>query len=138
MKNIFYKLTGLLVFTYLLIIPLLSVDAANLGDAFSSGQNRLNNTASQAQFDVSAGLTPEQIISTAITALLSLLGIIFVGLLVYGGFVWMLAGGDEQKVTKATDIIKESLIGLVIVLGAYALSYFIIGALLPGGQIGNV
>lgn len=146
MKNIFSKSARLIITLFFLALPFLSVSAANLNNAFRvdtgdiySNQDRLDSAAYNARFNIAGNagaLTPEQIISTAITALLSLLGVIFVGLTVYGGFTWMMAGGDEQKVTKAKDVIKESLIGLVIVLGAYALSYFVISFLIPGGQIG--
>jgi hypothetical protein len=146
MKNIFYKFSGLIVALFFVAIPLLPINAANLNDAFRvdtgdiySNQDRLDSAAYNANFNIAGNagaLTPEQIISTAITALLSLLGIIFVVLIVFAGFLWMIAGGDEQKVTRAKDIIRESLIGLVIVLGAYAISYFVIGFLMPGGQIG--
>ena len=131
---------------FFLAVPLLPINAANLNDAFRvdsgdiySNQDRLDSAAYNARFNIAGNagaLTPEQIISTVITALLSLLGVIFVALIVFSGFSWMIAGGDEQKVTKAKGMIRESLIGLVIVLGAYAVSYFVIGFLMPGSQMG--
>ena len=131
---------------FFLAVPLLPINAANLNDAFRvdsgdiySNQDRLDSAAYNARFNIAGNagaLTPEQIIRTAITALLSLLGVIFVALIVFSGFSWMIAGGDEQKVTKAKGMIRESLIGLVIVLGAYAVSYFVIGFLMPGSQMG--
>jgi len=146
MKNIFYKFSGLIILMFFLAVPLLPINAANLNDAFRvdsgdiySNQDRLDSAAYNARFNIAGNagaLTPEQIISTVITALLSLLGVIFVALIVFSGFSWMIAGGDEQKVTKAKDMIRESLIGLVIVLGAYAVSYFVIGFLMPGSQMG--
>jgi hypothetical protein len=146
MKNIFWKTAGLIISLFFLAAPALPVAAANLGNAFRvdtgdiySNQDRLDAAAYNANYDVTGNagaVTPEQIISTAITAILSLLGVIFVSLIVYSGFLWMIAGGDEQKVTKAKDILRESLIGLTVVIAAYALSYFFIGFLLPGGQIG--
>lgn len=60
-----------------------------------------------------------------IQALLSLIGIIFLFLMIYGGFIWMNARGDDQAVTKAKSIIKNSLIGLVIVMAAYAITNFV-------------
>jgi len=131
---------------FFLAVPLLPINAANLNDAFRvdsgdiySNQDRLDSAAYNARFNIAGNagaLTPEQIISTVITALLSLLGVIFVALIVFSGFSWMIADGDEQKVTKAKGMIRESLIGLVIVLGAYAVSYFVIGFLMPGSQMG--
>jgi hypothetical protein len=68
-------------------------------------------------------------IGLIIGVLLSLLGVIFLGLTIYGGILWMTAGGKEEQVEKAKNIIANSLIGLVIVLAAYAISYFVINAL---------
>lgn len=99
------------------------VQAANLGDAFSS-------TASSAALKMGYSISGPNadlntILSTAITFILGLLGVIFIGLFIYGGVIWMTANGNEQKVEKASDVIKESLIGLVVVLAAYAISYFL-------------
>ncbi len=148
MKNIFLKSFSWLAAILFLVIPFCSVSAANLNNAFRvdtldvySNQDRLDSAAYNARYNIAGNagaLTPEQIISTAISALLTLLGVIFVGLTIYGGVLWMIAGGDEQKVTKAKGIIVDSLIGLIIVVAAYAISYFVISALLPGGNIGSV
>jgi hypothetical protein len=57
---------------------------------------------------------------------LSFLGVLFLLLMIYGGYVWMKARGNETDVTRAKDIITNSGIGLVIVISAYAISYFVI------------
>ncbi|MDD5527930.1 MAG: hypothetical protein PHO56_03045 [Patescibacteria group bacterium] len=68
-------------------------------------------------------------IGMIINTALSLLGVVFLGLIIYGGIMWMTAEGAEERVEKAKGIITNSIIGLVIVLAAYAISYFIISAL---------
>jgi hypothetical protein len=68
-------------------------------------------------------------IGLIIGVLLSLLGVIFLGFTIYGGIMWMTAEGEEARVEKAKSIIANSLIGLVIVLAAYAISVFVITAL---------
>lgn len=65
------------------------------------------------------------IIGTIISAVLGLLGVIFVILIVYAGFEWMTAAGNETKVEKATATIKHSVIGLIIVLSSWAIWDFI-------------
>ncbi len=52
---------------------------------------------------------------------LSLLGIIFIILIILGGIQWMTAGGNEDQVKKAQSRIKNAVIGLVITLSAYAI-----------------
>lgn len=111
-----------------IIAPVYAV-AGNLKDAFTPGQDKpLFNTAQQ------AGLSPEAaynfglefVIGKIIQATLSLLGIIFIILMIYGGGLWMTAKGNEQQVDKAKDLITAAIIGLVIVVAAYAISYFVI------------
>ena len=69
---------------------------------------------------------PEIIISQVIQIILSLLGVIFLAFMIYAGVTWVMAEGDDKKVQKAKDMISESIIGLIIVAAAYAISYFLI------------
>jgi ABC-type phosphate transport system auxiliary subunit len=45
--------------------------------------------------------------------------------MIVAGFQWMTAAGNETKVEKALSMIKTAVIGLIIVLAAYAITYFI-------------
>lgn len=65
-------------------------------------------------------------IGNIINVLLGFLGIIAVVIILYGGFVWMTAGGSEDKVKKAQQIIVAGAIGLAIILSAYAITNFVI------------
>lgn len=78
----------------------------------------------------------EVVVARIIRVSLSLLGIIMVALLVYGGYLWMTAGGNEEQITKAKQIIRNAIIGIAIVLSAYAISVFVIRKLLQ--STGNV
>lgn len=57
---------------------------------------------------------------------LSLLGIVFVVLIIIGGYKWLTAGGDEKDVTTALSYIKRAVIGLIIIISAWAIWAFII------------
>lgn len=70
------------------------------------------------------------IIGTVISAALAILGVIFLVLIVYAGYIWMIARGDEAKVEKSKNTIINSTIGLVIVLSAYAITNYILTAVL--------
>ncbi len=74
-----------------------------------------------------------QVVASVIKAFLGLLGIIFLTLLVYAGYMWLTAQGDEEKVTNAKKTIQRAVIGLVIVTAAYAITYFVF-ANLPYGE----
>ncbi|MBT4547018.1 MAG: hypothetical protein HOC36_01525, partial [Candidatus Magasanikbacteria bacterium] len=68
-------------------------------------------------------------IARIIRALLSLLGIIAVGIMLYGGFVYMTAGGNEEKIGTAKKILINGVIGLVIILSSFSIAQFIINQL---------
>lgn len=70
--------------------------------------------------------TPTQLAVRIINIALSFLGILLVVFLLYAGFIWMTAAGDEGKVEKAMGIIKTSVIGLIIIFAAWSISYFVI------------
>ncbi len=76
------------------------------------------------------------IIGQVINAFLGLLGVIFLILFIYSGFVWMTAGGDDKKVEQAKRILIQATIGLVITLCAYGITTFVINAI-TGGEGGN-
>lgn len=58
---------------------------------------------------------------------LGLLGIIAVIMILVGGFQWMTAAGNEEKVEKAKKIISAAIVGLIIILLAWAIVNFVIG-----------
>ena len=63
--------------------------------------------------------------SLVISVALSLIGIVFLILMIYGGFIWMNSRGNDQEIQKAITIIRNSIIGLLIVVAAYAITEFI-------------
>jgi hypothetical protein len=74
---------------------------------------------------ISKNVTPTAMAGTIVSAVLSLVGVIFFLLILYGGIRWMVAQGNETEVEKAKQIIVAAIIGLVIVLAAYAITAFI-------------
>lgn len=87
------------------------------------------------KFREAAGYAPVEgqsaldLVSLLINAFLSLLGILFLGLMIYGGFKWMNAQGAEEDVEAAKKIITQAVIGLFIILAAYAISFFVVSTL---------
>jgi hypothetical protein len=69
-------------------------------------------------------------ISLIINFILSLLGVLFLVLILQSGFLWMTAAGNDKQVETAKNIVTRATIGLIIVLSAYAISFFIINRLL--------
>lgn len=56
---------------------------------------------------------------------LGFVGTIFFVLIIYAGLTWMMSAGNEETVTRAKKILTAAIIGLVIVLSAYAITTFI-------------
>ncbi len=74
------------------------------------------------------------LVATVIQGFLSILAIIFLGLILFGGYVWMMARGNENEVERARGIIRNSIIGLIITLSSYAIAYFVLYWLSTNGQ----
>ncbi len=81
----------------------------------------------------SAGITSQQdlpqIIGTIINVVLGFMGIVLLFYVILAGWEWMSAGGDDKGVTTAKTRIKNAVIGLVIIVSAYAISNFVISQL---------
>ena len=60
-----------------------------------------------------------------IGVVLSFVGVIFLLLMIFAGLTWMTASGNQEKITKAKDLMINAIIGLVIVLAAYAITVFV-------------
>ncbi|MFA7087939.1 MAG: hypothetical protein WC146_01210 [Patescibacteria group bacterium] len=66
------------------------------------------------------------IIVKAINVVLSFLGIIFFGLVVFAGFQYMTSAGNEEKAKKATGLLSNAIIGLIIILASWAISRYVL------------
>jgi len=77
------------------------------------------------------------VVSAVIKTLLSLLGVIFIVLIVYAGFMWMTSAGNEEQIAKAKKIMGAATIGLAVVLSAYAITYFVIDQVLEATKGGT-
>lgn len=56
-------------------------------------------------------------------------GIVAVIMLIYGGFRYVMSGGDSKKVTDAKNTILYAIIGLIVAVLAYAIVHFVLGAI---------
>ncbi len=97
-----------------------------LADARMDALKGLNTTANTGFGEVPGNnVTISGIAGKLIGAVLAFIGVLFFGLMIYGGILWMTARGNEEQVTKAKDLITAAVIGLIIVLSAYAITSFI-------------
>lgn len=88
-----------------------------------------------AQVAATAGLGSADlptVIGRIISVFLGFLGVLFLILVIYAGMIWMTAGGDDKKVEKAKRILIQATVGIVIVLGSYGITTFVINAITGG------
>jgi len=78
---------------------------------------------------VAVGSQPGQFLSTKVGqivgSILSFVGVLLMILIIYAGFLWMTSGGNEKHTEQAKNILTSAIIGLIIVLSAYAITAFI-------------
>lgn len=72
-------------------------------------------------------------LGTLVEGLLGLVGVLFVILIIYAGVQWMTAGGDATKVQKAKSIIIRAILGLIIIMGAFIITNYIIKEIIKIG-----
>lgn len=114
----FYKKFGLFLLVFLASFLLFKVALA--AD---------NVTAGITQVDTGIALgntSPIQTVLKVIQIALGFLGIILVCIIIYAGYLWTTSLGETAKINKAKDILKGSIIGLIIILSAWGITYFIL------------
>ncbi len=100
--------------------------ASATGSALTNLQTSLNTTST------SAGLTSKplpELVGSFIASALGLLGVVLVVLVIYAGFIWMTAQGNDEKIKKAKGMITSAVIGMIIIFAAYAITNFVVASL---------
>lgn len=109
----------------MLPVATLAVDELNSNDL---GVGAIQSSIKLGSGDVRQ--TAARIINVA----LGFLGIIAVVIVLLGGFKYMIAGGNEEKTTEARKLIVSGIIGLAIILSAWAITSFVISRLVTATQ----
>ncbi len=126
------KLAGLAIaiFGLMLVAPSLALPVAQADEE----ENILwGNGYTQENFQEELGLNaadPRDTAAKVIRVLLGFLGIIAVVIILLGGFKWMTAGGNDEKVGEARKLIMQGVVGLIIILAAFGIAQFVISNLL--------
>jgi len=119
-----FKKTFLIIL--LLSLPLNFAFAQNLKNAFDKN-GALGSVAGGAGYSSNTDQnTALNTVSEIINVFLSLLGVIFLSLMIYGGYLWMVDQGNNDKMKQAQKLITAAVTGLVIIVLAYSISYFVV------------
>lgn len=122
------KLLPLFMLFGLLVVPSVSHAQINVN---STG---IGTTAAAAGY--SSAADPAAIIGQMISVVLGLVGFVFFIYVLWAGFLWMTAQGNAEQVQKATGMIKNGIIGFIIIVAAYAISTAVINAITTGSISG--
>jgi len=115
-KNLLVVIFIVLAFVFIFSSAVLAEDKYGLEATTKEGFGKV---PSEAKADIPS------IIGTIVGALLSFIGILFFILVIYGGYLWMTARGNEEQVGKSISIITQAAIGLIIVAAAYLITRFL-------------
>lgn len=116
---IFFSLIAVLLF----LTSAQLVLAAEPAPGVNKAQSGLDETANKGGLKTATTETDlPTIIGRVVGAVLVFVGAIFFGLILWSGFGWMLAKGNEEKINEAKETIFGAVLGLMVVLGAYAIT----------------
>lgn len=94
-------------------------------------ESGLDKTADGMGYDASLkSQTIFERIGSITAVILSFIGVIFLLISLYAGYLWMTAQGDKAQVQKAKTMITQAAVGMLVVVSAYAITMFI-GTLFP-------
>lgn len=91
------------------------------------GTTNLTDVADKANLGAATPLPT--IIGNLVRVAMGMLGIVFLILTVYAGFLYLTARGEEEKVKHAKETLQRGVIGLIIISAAYAIASFVISTL---------
>ena len=101
---------------------------------------QISNTDLGLGYGTEIGLTTQDVrvtIANIIRVALGLLGIVAVIIILWAGMLWMLSKGDDTKIGEAKKMMIQGVIGLAIILAAFAIATFVVNSLVEatGGTV---
>ena len=123
------RLLSVLVSGALVLAPLMASAQASPVGGTPFGSKYLNLVGSQSSVSGLSSTSFPVVVANLINVIIGLLGIVLLAYLLWAGFLWMTAGGEEKQVVRSKEMIKQAVIGLVIVTSAFAISNFVINRL---------
>lgn len=111
------------VFLFFVVVIFSDLKAALAEEGFGSMSGYLNDIATNV--DLKKASVPTMI-GKIIYGILGLLGVFSLLLVIYAGLKWMLADGNEETVSQSKKIILYAIIGVLIIMGSYAVTYYVV------------
>ncbi|MFA7314585.1 MAG: hypothetical protein WC025_01475 [Candidatus Magasanikbacteria bacterium] len=120
----------LLYITFIFAILIVFVNNAHATKSLNDATTALNTVSQKTGIDQS-DLT--DVVGNTVNMFFIFVGLIFFGLMVYAGLRWMTARDQADKVEKARNTMIGAVIGLAILLAAYAITVFVQTKIIIGG-----
>jgi hypothetical protein len=121
-----------------LMLSPVSVGASSHGDGLIDPTDTFGLNPIQTTTDLGKDKSLQETVASLINVALSLLGIVAVVIILAGGFMWMTAGGNDEKVAGARKLIFSGIIGLAIIMSAWAITRFVFEALNSATGSGDI
>jgi uncharacterized membrane protein YidH (DUF202 family) len=115
---------NLLAFAIILFLFLPVLTIVKQAHALDLGLNEINSEIQLGSDD------PREITARIINVIMMFLGIIAVVIILLGGFKWMTAAGNEEKVKESQKLMSAGVIGLVIILASWGIAQFVLKQLM--------
>lgn len=137
-RKVILILTSIFVLlSFSLVRPMVAANFFN-EDLVTDQLDVQNKTVDKSGFGDQANVDVSMYIGGIVNGLAGVLGVLIFLIILYAGFLWLTAGGNEDQVTKAKLWLRNGLIGLAIVTLAYALALLLTAALTQGANYGQV
>lgn len=124
MKRIFAGLIAAIMFASLAFsFGAINASAISLNDPAQFYQGNANYALPSS---AGANVDLVKVVTNIINWVMGLLGLVAVVVIIWAGFLWMTAGGNEDQLKKAKDKVIQGVIGLVMIMAAWSIAYFVI------------
>ncbi|KKP87830.1 MAG: hypothetical protein UR93_C0030G0003 [Berkelbacteria bacterium GW2011_GWA2_35_9] len=87
-----------------------------------------SNTKLKESFAVNE-ITPTNLASLIYKTVLSIAGVVFLLMLLFGAFSYLLGAGNEEKTGKAKKLMVDAVIGVALTASAYGIGQFVLNLL---------
>lgn len=106
-----------------------------------SGMRTMLKPLGERAFGYRQGVPPDirVVVALVIRSFLVIFSVIFFALIVYGGYTWMMAQGERDRVEKGMGILRNGIVGVVIIVAAWSIARFVLrAAVCSVSQNGNL
>lgn len=123
------KLSKIITLLFLLFTPMYPVFAQGIGGTKLWDSMRGLLAPIGAIFGYQGGVPPDVrlVAANIVRTITMVLVFVFILLVFYGGYVYMMARGDEDEVRKAKGIIRVGVIGMIIIFTSVSFAKFVLG-----------